>query len=184
MRGHWPSVMILLLATSSRADSQFSATVELGASGQRQSAHGWAGPFFAMGGAADLLFGADREGDFEVGPYVLFRTQGFDTAESGGGVTLLVPIANGLPLMISAGGFVDWASDTQPGLEGRIFWGLRSYNYRSVVALTNGIFVSTLYEPSPHNTAIVGGLSLDLVGLSLPLVFVAQAIRGRSSSAE
>lgn len=126
---------------------------------------------FHLGLHGDVVFGRDDPRDFGIGPYVEVLTADFVTLDSGGGATLLLPIHETFPLMLSAGAAYsirEGADDVV--LATRIAWGSRSYNYHAVYGLAAVVFVAARAGIDSGSVEIFGGASLDLAVLVLPFI--------------
>jgi len=137
------------------------------------------GPRFAyhLGGRLEALFLRDSPRDMAIGPYLDVATEAFDTFESGGGVSWLVPL-DATAFVFSAGGFArKSALGWNPGTAATIFWGSRSYNYHSTYALGLGLFLQGRYGFGDTKQAdAIAGVQIDLEYLVLPFVFAYEAI--------
>jgi hypothetical protein len=159
-----------------RADPQASTGVTLGyvETGLRTSASA----AFHFGARTDVLFLRHRETDAAFGPYADVATAGFHTLQAGGGVEWLLPVLDGFPLVLSAGGFggktdLGW----EPGVVAGVFFGSRSYNFHSWYGLATGLFAQGRYGlGDAHEGDIVVGVQLDLELVALPFVFAYEAI--------
>jgi hypothetical protein len=175
-----PALIAALLASgSAQAAPQVNAglTVGGGATDLRgDRAHG----FFHLGARADVLFLRTRNRDMAVGPYVDFATAAFETLELGGGAEWLIPLSEGLPLVISAGLLERRAPGYpfEPGAASTIFLGSRSYNFHSWYGLAAGFFVQGRYGFGDARQAdILGGVQIDLTLFAYPFLLAYEALR-------
>lgn len=133
-----------------------------------------------MGLRADLLLLRSQPPQMALGPYADVATRGFHDVDVGGGASWLIPASVDFPLVLSAGAFArdGQGRSWQPGVEGTLFGGARSYNFHSAYAMTNGIFVQTRWLPStPSEMDVVVGVQVDLEVLALPFLFAVEALR-------
>lgn len=134
---------------------------------------------FHLGLHSDVLFGRDDPRDLGLGPYVELLTADFASLDAGAGLTVLLPIHDTFPLMLSAGG----AYSVREGgddvvLATRVAWGSRSYNYHAVYGLAAVVFVDVRAGIDSGSVEIIGGASLDLALLVLPVLGLWMWIHG------
>lgn len=138
------------------------------------------GPRFAyhLGGRVDALFLRERPTDMALGLYADVATAAFDTFETGGGLSWLVP-AGAPAFVFSAGGFARTSRfGWEPGLAATVFWGARSFNYHGVYGLSAGLFAQGRYGLGDGKQAdAIAGVQVDLGYLALPFIFAFEAIR-------
>jgi hypothetical protein len=127
---------------------------------------------FTMALRADVIVGRTGPRTWGVGPFLSVRTDGFTDVAPALGVSLLLPVAEALPLVLSAGGAlrID-ATGVAPGALERLWWGARSYNYQSAYTLAAGIFVEARqFITESHTIDVVGGADVDLELIALPFI--------------
>jgi hypothetical protein len=132
---------------------------------------------YHLGGRLELLLFRETPRDMAIGPYIDVATAAFDTFESGGGASWLVPTGSA-GFLFSAGAFARTSrAGLEPGVEGTIFWGARSYNFHSSYAIGAGLFVQGRHGlgESRQNDGILG-VQIDLEYLALPFVFAYEAV--------
>jgi hypothetical protein len=132
---------------------------------------------YHLGGRFDVLFLRSAPGDMALGPYVDVATHAFDTFETGGGLSWLVP-AGSTAFVFSGGGFGRAAGfGFEPGVSGTIFWGSRSYNYHSTYGIGVGLIAQGRYGFGDGKQAdAILGAQIDLEYLALPFLFAYEAI--------
>jgi hypothetical protein len=129
---------------------------------------------------SDALFLRERESSLGVGPYASLGTAAFDDARLGGGASLLVPVIEDFPIVLSLGGLgVFGDGDAAPGAEAWFFWGAHSFNFHGSYALRNGILfgAQTTFEDE-RRSALWLGAQLDAALPLLPFVLLAGWLRG------
>ena len=134
---------------------------------------------FHLGAKGDLFLFRAKENDLGVGPFVEVLTEGFDTLEAGGGLSILLPVFSSFPVILSGGGFARRAPslDWEAGVSTTLFFGAMGYNFHSVYEMQNGLFVSGRYGLGDGRQAdIVIGVRLDLMLFALPALFLYEAI--------
>ena len=172
-RGRVPiALAVLCLPVASPATPQIPSDVSLGG-GARFVPDGPAG-VFSLGLRADVLFGGRGPYVPRVGPFVALRTDNFSDLVPAAGVSLLLPVSSGFPLVLSAGGALDVSpASPRAGVLARLWWGGRSYNYHSVYGLTVGLWAEARYFPDARSTAdLVGGVDIDLEVFALPFILL------------
>lgn len=132
---------------------------------------------YHLGGRFDALFLRDSPTDMGLGPYIDVATHAFDTFETGGGLSWLVP-AGGTAFVFSGGAFGRSAGfGFEPGVAGTIFWGSRSYNYHSTYGIGLGLIAQGRYGFGDGKQAdAILGLQIDLEYFALPFLFAYEAI--------
>lgn len=178
--------MTFLSAARAGADPQLTSGVTLGVAGVGDRSSLWSATKFTGGLRGELLFGRTQDTDWGIGPYVeALTTAGFSDAKLGGGASLLVPVHDYLPIVVSAGGYAGYSAPWgwEPGLAGELFWGTHGYNYHSLYSMSVGIFAGGRYSlgDSKEVTLLAGG-RLDLELLAIPFLFAWGAIKGSNAS--
>jgi hypothetical protein len=134
------------------------------------------------------MFLRAKNSDFGIGPYAELLAHAFDEVQFGGGATLLLPVLDNLPVVVSGGAYARKGDDRfglTPGVAATLFWGSRSYNFHSPYVLAAGLLGEFRYGLGPNReTSIVLGAQIDLEVLALPFVFLASAARGHSHEAD
>jgi hypothetical protein len=143
----------------------------------------WSETDFQLGLHGDVLLGRAGNRDYGAGPYLELLTLRFKEVQFGGGASLLLPLAENFPLVLSAGGFLR-AGDPYgfaPGLTGQLFWGSRSYNFDSDYVLAAGLVAQVRHSfGAEQENAVLLGAQVDLAMLALPLFYFGYALRGGS----
>jgi opacity protein-like surface antigen len=185
------SCLALLAAPSlARADVQLS--VRLGAGGGAAFVRdGATDGFFDMHLAADALFGPRLADSVRVGPSIELRTNDYRTAEATLGASLLLPLASGLPLVLTAA--LGYASrrDRGPSVvdvedaDGalglvRAAFGYRPYDYLSPYAYGLQVYVDLRRSVTgPERWEVGAGVEVDLEFLFvIPVLFLATWLGG------
>lgn len=131
----------------------------------------------------EVLFGAPGDEHARVGPALELRTWAFDTAEASVGAAVLLPIARGYPLTISAtAGYAARSGPTPSGPIGvfTLTWGYRSYNFHGRYGLGLQIFVSGRVRwDEPRQWEVTAGIEIDLEAMiAIPALFLFSLFRG------
>lgn len=164
----WPSV--------ARGDPQISTALTIGA-GAGELRAPQAQPLFHLGIHGDVMLFRKRDGQFDLGPYVEVLTRTFETFEAGGGASLLIPITEAVPMIVSGGPFVRASKlGGEGGVAGELFVGSRSFNFHSAYGFALGGFAQARVGFGPGNQLdILGGLQIDFELLALPWILLWQA---------
>jgi hypothetical protein len=131
---------------------------------------------YHFGARLDMLLFRERPDMMALGPYIDVATHAFDTFETGGGASWLVP-AGETAFVFSGGMFARTSRfGWEPGVAGTIFWGSRSYNYHGNYGLGLGLFAQGRYGLGDGRQAdAILGLQLDLAYLALPFLLAYEA---------
>jgi len=132
----------------------------------------------AFCGAAqgDVLFFREQTRDFGFGPYVSVGTASFSDLRLSAGARALFPVLEDFPLVVSLGGVLRDGHD--PGVEGSLFWGVRSYNFHGSYNLAGGLLLSGqhLFD-GPRSNVIALGVQLDGFILAVPFLLLWGALK-------
>ncbi len=157
------------------ARPQASTALSAGVCGTGEQGALWQETVGCFGLRGDVLFGRERGSDFALGPYAQISTAGFWDARYGGGLSLLAPLTQDFPLVLSlgAGGHETEAVE----LEGWLFWGTRAHNFHSSYSMAFGLLVGASRDLSAAGTsALFVGAQIDGMILALPLVILYEAV--------
>lgn len=170
-------VTLATAASDANARPQISSGVTTGAALTDLRADNAPRLAYHLGARLEVLLLRNAPRDMAIGPYVDVATAAFDTFETGGGVSWLVP-AGATAFVFSGGAFARTSRfGWEPGLTGTIFWGSRSYNFHSSYALAAGLFAQGRYGLGDGKQAdAILGVQLDLEYLALPFVLAYGAI--------
>lgn len=175
----------LALSSPARAEPQGTAALTVGVAGTGVDNAVWQVTKLHLGLRGDMLFGRSGGHDFGIGPYAELGTLGFSDVQLGAGASVLLPVSDILPIVVSGGGYGRLGpAGLEPGVAAELFWGSRSYNFSASYVMAAGLLLEARYGlGSSHETALILGAQLDLAAMSLPFVLLANAIRGGSSEA-
>jgi hypothetical protein len=167
-----------------RADPQASVGLTIGAAGAGLERKIWDTTALHLGLHGDVIFGRNQVSDLGGGPYLEVLTNGFDEIQFGGGLSAVFPVLPSVPLVVSFGAYGRKGPEpfpVEPGLAGAVFFGSRSYNFHANYVMAAGIIGQMRYGLGPSKeTSIIVGAQIDLVILSLPVLFLINAARGGS----
>ncbi|EYF03593.1 hypothetical protein [Chondromyces apiculatus] len=168
-------------STAARADPQGTAALTVGLAGVGAERALWDTTVFHLGVRGDVLFLRDGPRDIGLGPYAEVLTHAFDELQLGGGASLLLPVSETMPLVLSAGAYGrsgEARYGFEPGLAASIFWGSRSYNFHSSYGMAGGLLVQgRVGLGSSGESAVVIGAQLDLAILTMPVVLLVNALK-------
>ena len=192
LAGATAASVALLLASPGSAGGppQFGLGVTVGAAGVGPQAHLWDETVFHLGARGDVLFGRGGSTGFGVGPYVEVMTHDFGELQTGAGASLLIPVTELYPIVVSGGGYlrIPWRDTpgpiagtqygVEPGLAGTIFFGTRSYNFHSAWEITVGLLGQARFGlGDSHETSFVVAAQLDMAALWIPIVFIVHGLQ-------
>lgn len=170
------AVGIMLACPTARAEPQTHLAWRTAACGGGANGQVWEDTRFCNGLVADVLFFRQRNRDIGFGPYLEAGTAGFWDFRYGGGASLLLPVAEDFPFVLSAGVY-DHAGRAA-SLGGTLFWGLRSYNFGSAYNWAAGFYVSGYRDlDSARETLLSAGVEVDGFFLAAPFILAVQALR-------
>lgn len=175
-------VALCLWGGQAEARPQANAGLTLGVAEVGNRGDWLGGTHFSLGGRADVLFFRERNADAGVGPYVELLTTTFSDLQVGAGASVLVPVHDYLPIVLSGGGYArhTGAHGWEPGIATSLFWGSRSYNFHASYSLAAGLLVEGRYGlGESRETAIILGAQVDLAVFALPFLIGYEAIRPR-----
>jgi len=180
------SASLLLGTSAAQAEVQGTAGLTIGAAGRGLQHHLWEQTVFHLGLRGDVMFGRKTPKDFGIGPYLEVATHAFDELQFGTGASLLLPITQAFPLVLSTGAYGRYApkQGLEPGIAAALFWGTRSYNFHGSYIMTAGLLTQFRYGLGPSGeSSIIISAQIDLVALSLPFQLLINALRGTSPEA-
>jgi len=185
------ALAMMLIGSSALADPQVNAGLDLGVAGRGVEGEVWDETAFWMAARADVMFARTGDADVGVGPYFEVGTLAFDELDVGAGGSLLLPVIDGFPLVLSLGPYLRIADDGPPigagigpGAQASIFWGTRSYDTHGTYEMAGGLLVELRRGfGDAEDTAIIIGAHLDAAVLSLPFVWMGEALGGPSDEA-
>jgi len=166
----------LLVAVPTHAEPQGHLALRAAPCGVGEEGKLWESTRFCGGFVGDLLLFRKRNRDVGLGPYVEVLTAGFWDARFGGGVSVLLPVADSFPLVVSVGAFDHELRAASVGAT--LFWGNRSYNFDNAYNYALGIYASGYRDLDSEGATLVSvGVELDTFFLVAPFLFAYQAIR-------
>ena len=168
--------LALSVARPAAAQPQSHVALRIAPCGVGTDGNVWEATRVCGGLVGDLLLFRRRNRDFGFGPYVEVLTAGFWDARFGGGASLLVPITESYPLVLSVGAFDHELRAASLG--GTLFWGVRSYNFDNPYNWTFGLYASAYRDlDSRGDTLVSVGVELDGFFLAAPFLLAFGALR-------
>lgn len=176
--------LIAAAAAPARADVQWSSRLGFGfgaAMGALERAFVYENTL-----RVEALYGGRGDEHVRVGPAIDLRTRKFRSAEGSAGIGLLLPVARGYPIVLTATvGYAFRRDDALAGWEdgpivvGTFAWGYRSYDFHDRYQLGFHVFVSSrLHLDEPSRWELTAGLEIDLEMLFVvPARFLATLFR-------
>lgn len=181
---------ISFAAPALAAPPQVGVGITVGAAGAAKDQRVWDETVFHLGARGDVLFGRDGSRGFGVGPYLEVLTHDFGEIQGGAGASLLLPVTELFPIVLSAGGYlrVPWRSEpgpiadrsygVEPGLAGTIFFGTRSFNFHTPYEITVGVIGQARFGlGESRESSFVVAAQLDLAALWVPVVFIVHGLQ-------
>ncbi len=167
---------VILSAGAAQADPQARVAWRTALCGTAARGGVWSETRWCNGLTADLLLLRERNRDFGLGPYVEVSTSGFWDARFGGGASVLLPVSEDLPLLVSLGVY-DHALE-EAALGATVFWGARSYNFDGAYNYAFGVYASAQRDLGGERESVVSvGLEIDGFFLAVPFILGVQALR-------
>jgi hypothetical protein len=195
--GSFLSLAVALLSSSPpalAAPPQVAVGFTVGAAGVGSERELWQNTVFHLGARGDVLFGRNGSNSFGVGPYVEVLTHDFGELQTGAGASVLLPLTELYPIVLSAGGYlrIPWQSSpgpladksygVEPGIAGTVFFGTRSFNFHTPYEITVGLIgQARIGLGDSHETSFVVAAQLDMAAIWLPIVFI---VHGAQESPE
>lgn len=125
---------------------------------------------------ADVLFGRTGDATLGWGPRVELGTRSFDDLRLGAGLSFQLP-TDPLAFTISGQGLLQTNDgQTHPGVGGRVFLGLRPYNYYGWYSAGAGLSLGADHVFGADVTTIILAAHVDAMWLSLPGIFLANLV--------
>lgn len=173
----------LFASLPAQAEPQASVGLVAGVAARGQHAQVFEEPAFHVGFHGDVLFGRSSTRDFGIGPYLEALSQAFDDVSVGGGVSLLLPVLDTFPIVLSVGPYVRAADDdfnAQPGIASTLFFGSRSYDSDGYVMSFGLVAQARVGLDDRRQSSFVLALQVDTAFIASPIVFLVDAIDGGS----
>lgn len=165
----------ILPARASEARPQANAAWTTGVCGTGSSGELWQETRWCNGLRADVLLGRERGRDWAVGPYAQISTAGFWDARFGAGASVLAPLHEDFPLVLSLGAGGHELEAVQ--LEGWLFWGARTHNFHASYSMAGGLLLGVSRDlGGDERSALFAGAQLDGLVLALPFLLAYEAI--------
>jgi hypothetical protein len=138
----------------------------------------WSETRLLVGARGDVLFGRNNPAAFGYGPMLGVATYGFKDISFQGGGSLLLPVHDYLPFVLSAGPYVRKDDAWEPGAFGTLFWGTRSFNYHSNYGMAAGLQIEGRvgFGDSRERTILLA-VHLDAEAMALPVVMLINLFR-------
>jgi hypothetical protein len=165
----------LALAQTAKARPQGHVAVRGAVCGVGADGRPWEETRFCSALVGDLLFFRERSRGVGFGPYLELGSAGFWDARFGGGGSLLLPVSEVFPLVVSVG-IYDHELRTA-SLGATVFWGARSYNYTSSYNWALGVYASAYRDWEGRDTLISMGVEVDGFFIAAPFIYAFQALR-------
>lgn len=176
--------------SASASPPQVGLGVTVGAAGVAKDSRVWDDTVFHLGAHGDVLFGRNGSTGFGAGPYAEVLTHDFGELQTGAGMSVLFPVTELFPLVLSGGGYlrIPWQDEGGPladrnsgvegGIAGSVFVGTRSFNFSSSWEITVGLVGQARFGlGESHETSFVVAAQLDMAALWIPVIFVMHGVQ-------
>lgn len=168
---------VLLAPSTALADPQWNAALLPGIAWVRTGDQ-TSRPLY-LGGQADVMFGRTSNASWGLGPVARVGTYNFGDLQLQLGGSLLLPVHDYLPFVVSAGMYGARGDDrSHGGGFASLYWGTRSYNHHGSYIMTGGILVEgrrTAGEGGEKTFLIAA--NVDAQAFSLPFMMLVNAFR-------
>lgn len=167
---------LLLIPATAQAEPQWNAALIPGIAWVRSGGES-SRPVY-LGGQADVMFGRTSNASWGLGPMARVGTYRFSDLQLQAGASLLVPVHDYLPFVLSAGFYSERDGKTHPGGFASLYWGTRSYNHHGSYIMTGGLVLEARRTGGDggEKTVLVGA-NIDLQAFLLPAVMLINAFR-------
>lgn len=137
---------------------------------------------FRMGLSSSVTFLRETNRDFGLGLWAEVMTSTFHDVMPAAGLSALIPVHHGAPIVIFAGAHYDFDGQHAGGIGGRLWWGAHNHNHYRVYNTTIGIWVEVRANLWGDNRDILiaAGVDIDLHVLATPWLWFASWVRGPS----
>lgn len=182
--------LCLVSASASASPPQVALGFTVGAAGVAKDQRLWDETVFHLGARGDVMFGRDGSKGFGAGPYAEVLTHDFGELQTGAGASLLLPVTELYPIVVSAGGYlrIPWQSGpgpladksygVEPGIAATIFFGTRSFNFHTSYELTVGLTgQARLGLGESRETSFVVAAQIDMAAIWVPIVFIVHGLQ-------
>lgn len=134
---------------------------------------------FRMGLSSSVTFLRESNRDFGLGLYAEVMTSTFRDVMPGAGLSFLIPVHHGAPLVIFAGAHYDYDGTSAAGFGGRLWWGAHNHNEYRAYNVTIGLWVEARANVwGNRDVLIAAGVDIDLQILVTPWLWFASWVRG------
>ena len=176
------SVPLSLAALDASGAPQWNSALVAGVAGVGDASAAWDKTQFYGGVRGDVLFLRNGPRSPGLGPSLEIATAGFSDVRAIAGATVLLPLGDLWGIAVEPGGYVR-SSDggALPGLSGRAWFGVQTYNYQGAYSPRGGITVGYSHDLGDSDAhAIVIAAQVDGLILALPFVLLFESFRGSS----
>jgi hypothetical protein len=130
-----------------------------------------------LGLRADGVWGRRSSSSVGVGVVTDVRTRRFADVQFAAGPTLVLPVTDPFPLVLSVGPFVHRDESTRMGGFVSLALGPRTYNFHGNYSLAGGLLLDARKVPGGGPTTISANLEVDLQIVVLPFLLLVNAFR-------
>ena len=137
---------------------------------------------FRFGAHTEVTFLRRTNRDFGLGVYGEVMTSSFRDVMASTGLTFLIPIHHGTPLVVFCGPHYTYSGAHDAGIGGRLWWGFHNHNHHHPYNGTVGIWVEARGDlTGDQDVLVAAGLDIDLAILVYPFLYLDRWARGPTS---
>jgi hypothetical protein len=128
---------------------------------------------------SSVTFLRDTNREVGLGVYAEVMTSSFLDVMPGAGLTLLLPVHHGAPLVIFAGAHYEYDGTHSGGFGGRLWWGAHNHNHFDAYNYTFGLWAEVRGNVwGDHDLVVSAGVDIDLAVMITPWVWFARYLHG------
>jgi hypothetical protein len=179
------TVLGVLVPAAARAQPEVTSTLALGGGALLtddpavQGAHDATSWVVRFGASSSVTFLRETNRDVGLGLYAELMTSSFRDVMPGLGLTLLLPVHHGAPIVLWTGVHYVYDGTHAGGVGGRLWWGAHNHNHYRVYNTTIGIWVEVRANLFGNDDILVAaGVDIDLHVLATPWLWLASWLRG------
>jgi hypothetical protein len=132
-----------------------------------------------VGLSSSVVFLRDTNRDFGLGLYAEIMTSSFVDVMPGAGLTFVLPVHHGAPIVVFAGAHYEYDGTHAGGFGGRLWWGAHNHNYFHAYNYTFGLWAEVRGNVwGDHELVVAGGVDIDLAVVFTPWIWFARYLHG------
>ncbi len=132
-----------------------------------------------LGVNSSITFLRETNREVGLGFYAELMTSSFRDVMPGVGLSLLLPVHHGTPIILWVGAHYVYDGEHAGGVGGRLWWGFHNHNHYRVYNTTFGIWVEVRANLFGNDDLVIAaGVDFDLHILATPWLWFASWLRG------